>query len=156
MRTLVVYYSRSGNTRKLGRAIARALECDEAEIVDRKKRSGFLGFIASSIDALKRGAADIEDTGKDPVDYDLVIIGTPVWAWSVSAPVSTYLEHVKDTLPEVAFFLTTDMTGIERTFRKMGELCGKQPAATLGLRAKDVRKDRFADRLSNFLAALPR
>jgi flavodoxin len=43
MKTLVVYYSRTGTTRKVAEAIAGILRCDIEEVVDTKKRSGILG-----------------------------------------------------------------------------------------------------------------
>ena len=38
MNTLVVYYSRTGNTKAIGEAIAEALNADIDEIIDLKKR----------------------------------------------------------------------------------------------------------------------
>jgi multimeric flavodoxin WrbA len=35
----------------------------------------------------------------DGADYDLVIVGTPVWGRSVSTPVHTYLERTRGQAP---------------------------------------------------------
>jgi hypothetical protein len=42
-RILVVYYSRSGTTRKIAEALSEALTCDLDEIVEDTSRSGFFG-----------------------------------------------------------------------------------------------------------------
>jgi len=154
--TLVVYYSRTGTTRKLAEQIAEALDADVEEIIDRKDRSGVLGYLASGKDALIRKEADIRPPSRGPSRYRLVVVGTPVWAFSMSCPIRAYLARQKEGLPDVAFFLTTGGSAIERTFTHMEELCGKSPVATLGLRRKDVLKDRHTDELQAFLDALGR
>lgn len=45
MQTLVVYYSRTGNTRQIAREISDSLECDMEEIIATKKRSGMMGYL---------------------------------------------------------------------------------------------------------------
>ena len=50
-KTLVAYYSRTGTTKKVGEAIAKALKADIDEIIDLKKRSGAIGWVVSGKDA---------------------------------------------------------------------------------------------------------
>ena len=153
-KTLVVYYSRSGTTRTVAQRIAAELGCDIEEIIDTKDRSGARGWIGAARDARAKNLAVIQEVKKDPSSYDLVVIGTPVWVWTMSAAVRTYLTQSKDRLPAVAFFLTTGGTGIRRTFRQMGELCGKVPVARLGLKARHVRKKDPTKKIKAFVAKL--
>ncbi len=153
-RTLVVYYSRTGTTRKVGQEVAKALEAELEEITDRTPRAGVLGYLRAGRDSLLRRGADIEPPGHDPSHYDLVVVGTPVWAFSMACGVRTYLIRQKDKLPEVAFFLTTGGSGVKRTFRHMAALCGKEPVATLGLRMDDVLEERHREELRRFVEAL--
>lgn len=44
MKTLVVYYSRSGNTRLVAQEISSAIDSDIEEIADTKNWSGTMGF----------------------------------------------------------------------------------------------------------------
>ncbi|KKQ30010.1 MAG: Flavodoxin, FldA [Candidatus Shapirobacteria bacterium GW2011_GWF2_37_20] len=81
MKTLVVFYSRTGNTRRMGELIAQKLHADIDEIIDQKSRSGIIGWILSGRDAMKEYLTKITFT-KNPADYDLVIVGTPIWAGS--------------------------------------------------------------------------
>ncbi|MFH2027554.1 MAG: hypothetical protein ABIJ08_00305 [Nanoarchaeota archaeon] len=89
MKTLITYYSRTGTTRKVANEIAVQLGCDTDEIIDKTKRSGPLGYITSGRDAMKKSLTEIE-TKKDPSQYDLVIIGTPIWAWTMAPAIRTY------------------------------------------------------------------
>jgi hypothetical protein len=67
-----------------------------------------------------------------------VVIGTPVWAWSVSSPVRAYLTANKGRLPAVAFFCTLGGKGSETAFGQMQEIVGKPPRATCAITARDV------------------
>lgn len=151
---LIAFYSRTGTTRKVAHELAERLGADVEEIVDTRSRSGLLGWFSAAKDATLRRGTGIEPPQEDPADYDLVLVGTPVWAFTVSCPVRSYLQQQRERLPEVAFFLTTGCSGMAGTFDTMGEVCGKTPRATLGLRMKDVLQERHADALGRFVEEL--
>lgn len=118
MKILVVYYSRTGTTKKLGDAIASKLSCDTEEIFDTADWSGPLGYIKAGRSAMKNKLSTLKVLDKDIAGYDLVVVGTPVWAWNVLVPVRTFLSQNRDKLNKVAFFLT--MGGKQgKTFESM-------------------------------------
>jgi multimeric flavodoxin WrbA len=133
-RVLVAYYSRSGNTKRLLRAIAAALGADVEEIHDPTDRSGLLGFLRSGAEAYAGVLAPVDHPRRDPADYDVVVVGTPVWAASVSTPVRTYLWRERERLPQVAFVATLGGIGQERALAQMKTLAGRAPIATLVVR----------------------
>jgi hypothetical protein len=47
MKTLVVYYSRTGNAKFVAETAAKELGADVEEIVDRKSRAGPLGWVSA-------------------------------------------------------------------------------------------------------------
>jgi flavodoxin len=143
MKTLVVYYSRTGNTRKVAAAIAAAAGADIEEIVEEKDRRGVRGYLAAGRDAVRKQQTPICAAARDPAAYELVIVGTPVWAFTVAPPVRTYLAAHAAALRRAAFFCTLGGSGADRTFRAMREVCGRAPAATLALTEKDVAAGRF-------------
>ncbi len=153
-RTLVVYYSRTGTTQKVAEQIADALGCEIEALVGAKSRTGGVGWMSAAKDAAMRRATEIKPVSHDPAEYELVVIGTPVWAFTMSCAVRTYLQQHRDRLPDVAFFLTTGGSGIKGTFEHMQELAGREPIATLGLRMKDVLKGRHTDELKAFVESL--
>lgn len=56
-KALVVYYSRTGTTRRLAEVLAKALQADIELVIDKKNRSGTLGYLRPVAEALrKRGA----------------------------------------------------------------------------------------------------
>lgn len=42
----------------------------------------------------------------DPSNYDLLIIGTPIWSSNLSAPVRTYITQNRGKFHNLAFFIT--------------------------------------------------
>ena len=78
-KVLVIFYSRTGATRRLAEALANALQADIEPITDRINRSGIFGYLRSVAESLQKRGASIEPMKTDPASYDLVVIGTPVW-----------------------------------------------------------------------------
>ena len=139
MKILVVYYSRSGNSRKAAEAIAKQLGADVEEIHDTADRRGPRGFLRSFVGAMKNEEATITDKRRKHGVYDLVIVGGPVWVLGPSAPVAAYLESHKAQTKNVCFFCTKAISH-GRVFRKMEAVCGKAPLATAAFGAmKDAR-----------------
>lgn len=137
LRTLVVYYSRTGTTAALGDAIARRLAAhgsvDVEALFDVVDRRGPFGFVRSIVDTIRRQRPALATLAHDAARYDLVVLGTPVWGSTVSAPMRTFLAAHAGRLPRVAFFLTDGLTSHEMVFHDMTELVGTEPLATLGL-----------------------
>ena len=79
---LCVYYSRTGNTEKLMREIAAELKCELVKLDDGVDRSGLTGWMRSGMQAMSRRLPPVKPlkTAFPLGVYDLVIIGTPVWA----------------------------------------------------------------------------
>jgi flavodoxin len=147
---LLVFYSRSGDTRAVARKISDTLGCDVEEIIDRADRRGLRGYVRSAFDATFHRPADIQDLVADPNRYDLVVIGTPVWNASVSAPVRTFLEGA-GRLHRVAFFLSHGGRGSARVFRQMARLAGTKPVATLAVRERAIWRGRIGSELQTFV-----
>jgi len=150
MKTLVVYYSRTGHTRTAGEELAKELACDMEEIVDTANRSGPLGWVMSGKQASGKALTKLQPLKKDLSQYDLVIVGTPVWAGTISTPVRTFLVENKDRLKKIAFFVTMGGRGDASTLQGMEEACGKKPEATLALKTGDIKKGTFAEELKKF------
>jgi flavodoxin len=154
MKTLVVYYSRTGFTKKIGLDLAGRLKCDVEEVIDLKSRSGAVGYLTAGRDAMNGTLTDIKPPMKDIGGYDLVVVGTPVWAWTVSAPIRTYLSANKGRFKSVAFFCTMGGSGADGAFKAMGEACGCKPKSTVALKSAEVAGGKFADSVERFAVAL--
>jgi flavodoxin len=154
MKTLVVFYSRTGNTKKVAGKIWEFLQADFEEIFDTKKRAGALGYLLAGQDATLKRLTKIKEIKNDPSSYDLVIIGTPGWAFNMSAPIRTYISQNKEKFEEVAFFCTLGDKGGKRSFKEMEKLCKKKPIATLGVRTKEVIGEAYFPEAKEFVSKI--
>jgi len=74
--------------------------------MDLKKRSGPLGYLSGGSDARRGKETEIVSTKKSPADYDLIIVGTPVWAARPAPAITTYLKKNDLSGMKVAVFFT--------------------------------------------------
>ena len=131
MKILIAYYSRSGHTRRVALDIAKKLTADVDEIIDLKNRSGIIGWVMGGRDAMKENLTQIK-TSKNPADYDLVIVGTPVWASNSTPAVRAYLTNFKKDLPQVAIYNTSGGTSPQKTVDSLEGILGKKVVAFAG------------------------
>jgi flavodoxin len=132
MKILIVYYSKTGNTKKIAKEIAKNLNADLDEIKDLQYQGwNVLGKVMFKKETKIKYK-------KNPLKYDLVIVGTPVWAWNITPPVRTYLNKNKSKIKKVAFFCTYGGNS-GKTFESMEKL-SKKPLAILKLKFKQFQK----------------
>jgi flavodoxin len=129
---LVVYYSRSGHTRRLAQMLGRRLHAEVDEIKLAGPRAGPIGYVRCALEAITE-VTPSSHARRDPHAYDLVIVGTPVWFWSLSSPVRDYLHQIRGARARIAFFCTLGGSGAMRVFETMTTLIGRMPVATLAL-----------------------
>ena len=117
MKTLVIYYTRTGNAKFLAETIAAELGADIEEVIDLKKRQGKLGWLSAGRDAMGEKETEIAQTKRTPTDYDLMIIGQPIWAGNPTPAIRTYLNKNDLSGKKVALFFSDSNLGqtVEKT-----------------------------------------
>ena len=154
MKSLVVYYSRTGTTKTVGKAIAKELKADSDEIIDLKKRLGSINYIIAGKDAKKRKLTKIE-VKKKPESYDMIIIGTPIWASSMTPAVRTYLTNNNLKGKKIGFFCTCGGQITEEPFEEMKKLAPKSVfVGNLGIRTQEVESGDYEEKVKSFVKSL--
>jgi flavodoxin len=151
-KTLIVYHSRTGQTRRGAQALAQRIDADLDEIRIVQPLGGALGYTMCAIEAIAGLAPALRPMHSNPAAYGLVLIGTPVWFWSLASPVRSWLE-AQPLKRRVAFFCTMGGSGAQRVFATMAELAGREPVATLALLEKQLEQP-FERKLDAFVRRL--
>lgn len=149
MKTLIIYYSRTDTTKKIAEEIKEKLGAELVEIESPEMKKGFFGFLKAGKQAFKKIIPEIREISEKVEDFDLVIIGTPIWVGTMASPIRAFLVKNKGNFNEVAFFCTC---GDKQTmaFDEIRRLTGKEPKATLELKRKEIKKNNYQQKLIDF------
>ena len=154
MRHLVVFYSRTGNTARVARLLAKKLSCDCEEIIDNKTRRGSVGLIGACLTPLTKGETTIKEMRTNPGDYDVVIIGTPIWWYTQTPATRAYIAHYRDQIKMAAFFFTCQVDNKILALSEMEDQLGKMPIATLRIDRVAVKEIENSKKVEAFLKAV--
>ncbi|MFZ5365478.1 MAG: flavodoxin family protein [Patescibacteria group bacterium] len=106
MKKLVVFYSLDGSTKFIANIIAEKTGAELLELKPIKPISskGFGKMFWGGKQVMMKHKPDLEPFDKDPQDYDLIFIGTPVWAWTFTPALRTFFSQVKLQNKKIALF----------------------------------------------------
>ena len=109
MKTAIVYYSMHGNVRYVSEKVAKELGADLIELVPVKAYpdKGAMQFIWGGSAVTFKKKPELEPYTFNASDYDLVIIGTPVWASNFTPPLRTFFENNDLTGKKIAVIATS-------------------------------------------------
>jgi flavodoxin len=107
MKSLVVYYTRTGTAKFVAETVAAELGSEIEQVVDLKKREGKLGWLTAGRDATSENLTKIAAPKQSPKDFDLVVLGQPVWAWRPTPAIRTYVKQKDFSGKKVALFFTS-------------------------------------------------
>lgn len=152
---LVVYFSKSGKTRIIANEISQKLQCRIEEIKTTNSYSGITGYPLALTQSIFNLTPPIKAIKSSIPQYDLIIIGGPIWAGSISAPVRSFITKYRKDFKKVAFFATQDgQFGKKRLFEQMKSASKKTPLAVLDITEKDFETGKYKNNISAFIARL--
>ncbi|MDH5174771.1 MAG: NAD(P)H-dependent oxidoreductase [Elusimicrobiota bacterium] len=114
MKNLILYYSRTGKTRFLAEKLKEELGGDLVEIRDLRKRKGPFGFLRGVRDAHLGLNTEVAPLDLDLSKYELIMIGTPVWSYSPTPALNTFLQTSNLVDKKVIIFVTSRGAGYRR------------------------------------------
>lgn len=94
MKSIIIYYSRTGRTKLIAQTLAKEKNMNIVEIKDKTNRSGAIGFIKGTLDSMINNSTTIEPVTIDLDKYDTVYIGTPVWASKITPAIKQILDNI--------------------------------------------------------------
>ncbi len=154
LNTLVVYYSLTGHTRPITKAIADACDADLEVIEDTFNRNTGLGRPRSAIEGLLGLTSNIKPLKHDPNEYDLVVVGTPVWGGRLSSPVRAYLSQQRASLKRVAFFCTQGGIGGRWALQNMATVSCQWPIARMIISESHLNTPVAEEKIAQFVSEI--
>jgi flavodoxin len=107
MKTLVLYYSFEGNTELIAKAVAETLGADLERLMPEKEigTHGFMKYFWGGRQAVMKEKPALKPIQHRIEDYDLIVLGSPTWAYTFSPPIRTFLATQSFKDKKVAFLL---------------------------------------------------
>ncbi|HYE69345.1 MAG TPA: flavodoxin [Anaerovoracaceae bacterium] len=142
MKSVVIYYSLTGNTDLVAKMIAERIGADTIKIKPEKEipTKGSSKFFLGGKSVIFHEKPKLLNENLSLEGYDTLIIGTPIWASSFTPPINTFLSEnvIKDK--NIYFFAThSPGTKTDKCFEKMKEkLSRNRIKGTTGF--EDVKK----------------
>lgn len=142
MKSIIVYYSYGGNTRRVAEHISKLLGSDLVEIQTVKP------YIGSYDEVVNQGQREVErgfmpeikPLSVDWTQYDKIILGTPVW-WYTFAPAMNSFLHSVDLSGKTIYPFATNGGWIGHTFKDFSKaLPGAKVENGLNIRFNEDRQ----------------
>jgi len=97
MKTLIIFYSYSGNTKAIAEQLATAESADIAEIKDLKRLGKLKAYTAGIFASIRGKAWKIQPLSSDVSKYDRLILLAPVWADNPPPAFNAFLELLPES-----------------------------------------------------------
>lgn len=154
-KVIIVYYSRTGHTRKLAIELSHRLNCTVEEIKTTSQYSGPFGFPRACFHAAFRISPETQLLRSHLADFDLVVLCGPVWMGSICMPLRSFMvDHISD-FKNVAFVVTQGGNGKrKKIFDKMKKIIGRTPLAVLSVSETDFKSGLYKNSISAFISML--
>ena len=122
---LVAYFSATGTTRKVAEMLAEVVEADLYEITPKTPyTSADLDWMnkksRSSVEMSdKKIRPEIVDKNPQVENYDVILIGFPVWWYVAPTIINTFLEKYNFSGKKIVLFATSGGSGFGNTVKEL-------------------------------------
>lgn len=130
-KTALIYFSLSGNTDYVAKRIAEEignqtkLDIIKLEPVKPYADKGPMKFVKGGAAATFGSKPELKPYDFQVKDYDTVILGTPVWAGTITPPLRTFMLANKLKGKNIALFLSCSSGNIDRCLGKLNKYLKK-------------------------------
>ena len=121
MKTAIIFYSRTGNTRHIAKILEEKIKEKKTYVdaieIKAEKRPNYLkaGFVG-----MKQKELPIKNMNVDLKKYDGIIIGSPIWSWHICPYLKTFFNQAKNIKGKNAVVYITCGGGIEKQPKAIG------------------------------------
>lgn len=141
MKTLCVYATRTGHSKKIAEEIAEKLGAELLCVTDGKDYRGAWGYLVAAVVGLRKKLPALlpYQTEMPLKEYDRVITVTPIWCENLCPTVRAFLLENREELCGEWIPVVTHMSGLpyDEPARRLSQALGKPFAAFLSLQTKN-------------------
>lgn len=109
-KSIIVYYSFEGNTKKVAKYLSKELNLPNEELLLVKDfgSKGFTKYFWGGSQVMMKKKPELKPLKVNLDDYDTIFLGSPIWAGTYSPAIRTLLEDGIIKGKKIAFFYCSD------------------------------------------------
>ncbi|MEJ8826700.1 flavodoxin [Variovorax humicola] len=124
------------------------------EITEYHGRTDGWGNLRCILNALFYLRPPIRYLGPGPIDFDAVVLVSPIWLMRLASPMCSFVATHRKRLPEVAVVSVMGGLGSPDAPDEVGRWIGRQVTLSTTVTARDAKDGGCAERMQAFGAAL--
>ena len=157
MKNLIIYYSLNGNTEYAAKLLADKTGSDLIRLSPKSEppKQGRMKFFIGGFRALFHTTPKLEPLSINLNDYELVIIGTPVWAGTYTPAIGSFLKEYNLKDKKVAIFVSSSSGEGDKTIKQLEDKIGVTSSLKLNLtdplthkETEDKKIEEFANKIT--------
>jgi len=153
MKKLVIFYSLNNNTKFIAEKFSRGIGADILELKPEKEipRKEPKQHISGGKQVINKETPRLQKYDINLADYDTLIIGTPVWAFTFTPPVRTFFRENSIKNKKIILFCTYDLFKGMVFGNMKKELEGNQIIDEIGFKNVLKKQEENTKKLQQFI-----
>ncbi|MEI6835697.1 MAG: flavodoxin [Candidatus Falkowbacteria bacterium] len=133
MKSIIIYYSLDGNVKLLSETMAQEIGADILPLQLKRaiKTGTFMKYFWGGRQVIMKSTPELEALTLNPNDYDLIIIGTPVWASNYTPAIRSFLLNNQLSHKKIALFCSHESVPGKTLINLQAELADNQIISTI-------------------------
>ena len=129
MKKIIIYYSYTGHTKMIAEYMAKKLNCEALELKPIKPYSTDYQTVVDEeqTNDTELHLREYESLNVDLKNYDEIILGTPVWWYSISPVIRSFLKQ-EDLTDKTILPFATNAGWLGKTFKEIESLAKNKNA----------------------------
>ena len=156
MKTLIVYYSLTGNTEYAAKQLAEKVNADLVKLKPDSEppKQGRMMFVKGGFSALRHKTPELEPLKVNLDDYDLIIIGTPIWAGTYTPAIGSFIKNCDLKAKKIAVFVSSSSGEGKKAIKQLEDKLGVTSRLELILTDPLIHKDSEDPKIEEFAKEL--
>lgn len=125
MNNKVLYFSRSGDSKRIAGKVAEKLGCETIEITDNVSWNGIFGFMKGGFYSLSKKITKVSlENDYNPAEADNIILVVPLWAGGTAPAGYSFLQKEMNNIKNLYLIVSSDSSSPKKAFTTVETMVG--------------------------------
>lgn len=125
MNNKVLYFSRSGNAKRIAEKTAKKLGCETLEITDNVSWKGFFGFMKGGFYSINQKITEVSiENDYNVSEADTIVLVVPLWAGNTAPAGYSFLLKEMKNIKKLYMVICNDGSDFVKAYAKLETMVG--------------------------------